>query len=96
MEESKNPTLILADGSKYDTLKWIVMIVLPAIATLYAALAPVWSWPRPEDVVLTLNAVTAFAGALLGISTAQYNKDNPVDAPVATLATLDGEDDGNA
>ncbi len=96
LEESKNPTLILADGSKYDTLKWIVMIVLPAIATLYAALAPVWSWPRPEDVVLTLNAVTAFAGALLGISTAQYNKDNPVDAPVATLATLDGEDDGNA
>ena len=80
----------------YDTLKWVVMIVLPAIATLYAALAPVWSWPRPEDVVLTLNAVTAFAGALLGISTAQYNKDSPVDAPVATLATLDGEDDGNA
>ena len=36
---------------------------------------PVWGWPRPDDVVLTLNAVTAFAGAVLGISTAQYNKD---------------------
>ena len=36
--------------------------------------APVWGWPRPDDVVLTLNAVTAFAGAILGISTAQYNK----------------------
>lgn len=59
----------------YDTLKWVVMIVLPAIATLYAALAPVWGWLRPDDVVLTLNAVTAFAGAVLGISTAQYNKD---------------------
>lgn len=59
----------------YDTLKWVVMIVLPAIATLYAALAPVWGWPRPDDVVLTLNAVTAFAGAVLGISTVQYNKD---------------------
>ncbi len=52
----------------YDVLKWVVMIVLPA------ALAPVWGWPRPDDVVLTLNAVTAFAGAILGISTAQYNK----------------------
>lgn len=52
----------------YDVLKWVVMIVL------YAALAPVWGWPRPDDVVLTLNAVTAFAGAILGISTAQYNK----------------------
>ena len=58
----------------YDVLKWGVMIVLPAVATLYAALAPVWGWPRPDDVVLTLNAVTAFAGAILGISTAQYNK----------------------
>lgn len=58
----------------YDVLKWVVMIVLPAVATLYAALAPVWGWPRPDDVVLTLNAVTAFAGAILGISTAQYNK----------------------
>ena len=58
----------------YDTLKWIVMIVLPAAAALYAALAPVWCWPRPEDVVLTINAVTAFMGAVLGISTAQYNK----------------------
>ena len=52
----------------YDVLKWVVMIVLPAVATLYAALAPVWGW------VLTLNAVEAFAGAILGISTAQYNK----------------------
>lgn len=58
----------------YDVLKWVVMIVLPAVSALYAALAPVWGWPRPDDVVLTLNAVTAFAGAILGISTAQYNK----------------------
>lgn len=58
----------------YDILKWLVIIVMPAVATLYAALAPVWGWPRPDDVVLTLNAVTAFAGAILGISTAQYNK----------------------
>ena len=58
----------------YDIMKWVVMIALPAVATLYAALAHVWGWPRPDDVVLTLNAVTAFAGAILGISTAQYNK----------------------
>lgn len=31
----------------YDVLKWVVMIVLPAVAALYAALAPVWGWPRP-------------------------------------------------
>ena len=78
----------------YDTLKWIVMIVLPAISAFYVALAPVWGWPRPEDAALTINAVTALLGALLGISTAEYNK-NVVDAEVHT-PTLDGEDDGNA
>lgn len=74
MKPERNYIMKLNDKI-YDTLKWMVMIVLPAIATLYAALAPVWGWPRPDDVVLTLNAVTAFAGAVLGISTAQYNKD---------------------
>ena len=58
----------------YDVLKWVVMIVLPAVAVFYAALAPVWGWPRPDDVVLTINAVAALAGAVLGISAAQYNK----------------------
>lgn len=58
----------------YDVLKWIVMIVLPATTTCYVALAPVWGWPRPDDVALTLNAITAFIGALLGISTAEHNK----------------------
>ena len=27
----------------YDILKWVVIIVLPAIATLYAALSAVWA-----------------------------------------------------
>ena len=59
----------------YDILKWVVMIVLPAVAVFYAALAPVWGWPRPDDVVLTINAVAALAGAVLGISNAQYKKE---------------------
>lgn len=79
----------------YDILKWIVMIVLPAISAFYVALAPVWGWPRPEDAALTINAVTALLGALLGISTAEYNKCSAVDAEVH-IPTLDGEDDGNA
>lgn len=59
----------------YDVLKWVVMIVLPAVAVFYAALAPVWGWPRPDDVVLTINAVAALAGTVLGISNAQYRKE---------------------
>nr|DAV82305.1 MAG TPA: holin [Caudoviricetes sp.] len=58
----------------YDILKWVVMIVLPAISAFYVALASVWGWPYAEQVAMTIAAVTALLGALLGISTANYNK----------------------
>lgn len=58
----------------YDILKWVVMIVLPAISTLYFALSGIWGWPYAEEVVGTIAAVTTFLGALLGISSAQYKK----------------------
>ena len=65
-------------NSIYDTLKWIAQIVLPAIATLYFALASIWGLPYGEQVVGTITAIDAFLGAILGISTAQYNKRNEV------------------
>lgn len=58
----------------YDVLKWIVMIVLPAISTLYFTLAGIWSFPYAEEIVGTLAAITTFIGILLGISTAEYNR----------------------
>lgn len=59
----------------YDVLKWLVIIVLPALATLYAALAAVWAWPYSDQVVTTITAVDTFLGAVLCISTATYNKE---------------------
>lgn len=58
----------------YDILKWIAQIVLPAIGTLYAALAGIWGFPYGEQIVGTILAVDTFLGAILQISTAQYNK----------------------
>ncbi len=60
----------------YNVLKWVVMIALPAVNTLYAALSGVWSWPLTTEVTTTISAVTVFLGAVLGLSTAQYNKCN--------------------
>ena len=60
--------------SVYDTLKWLVIIVLPACATLYAALASVWGWPFAEQVTTTITAVDTFLGAVLCISTVNYHK----------------------
>ena len=58
----------------YDVLKFIAQIVLPALGTLYFALAKIWGFPYAAEIVGTISAVDAFLGALLGISTAQYNK----------------------
>lgn len=58
----------------YDVLKFIAQIVLPALGTLYFALASIWGLPYGEEIVGTITAVDAFLGALLGLSTAQYNK----------------------
>lgn len=58
----------------YDILKWIAQITLPAAGALYFALAKIWGFPYATEVVGTISAVDAFLGALLGISTANYNK----------------------
>lgn len=60
----------------YDILKWIAQILLPAIATLYFAIASIWSLPYAEQIVGTITAIDAFLGALLGISTSMYKKAN--------------------
>ena len=58
----------------YDVLKYIALILLPALGTLYFALAKIWGFPYAAEIVGTISAVDAFLGALLKISTDQYNK----------------------
>lgn len=63
------------DNKVYDVLKWVALVVLPAIATLYTAIAGVWGLPYAEEIPATITAVDLFVGALLGVSSAQYNKE---------------------
>ena len=64
----------MMNNKTYDILKWIAQYGLPAVGTLYFALAGIWNLPYGEEVVGTITALDAFLGVLLGISTAQYNK----------------------
>lgn len=57
----------------YDILKFIAQILLPALGTLYFALASIWGLPYGEQIVGTITAVDAFLGALLGLSSKRYN-----------------------
>ena len=61
-------------NTTYDILKWIATLLLPALGTLYFALAGIWGLPYGEEIVGSITAVDTFLGVLLGISTAQYNK----------------------
>jgi hypothetical protein len=70
---------MMIPNSLYDTLKWIVMIVIPALTTAYVGLSGIWGWPYAEEVAKTSAVVCTLLGALLGISTAQYNKQEPPD-----------------
>jgi len=60
----------------YDVLKWVVMIALPALTTAYVGLSAVWGFPYATEVAKTSAVICTLLGALLGISTAEYNKDN--------------------
>ena len=59
----------------YDFLKWLVLVVIPALTTAYVGLSKIWAWPYPVQVAETSAVVCTLLGALLGISTAQYNKE---------------------
>ena len=58
----------------YDVLKWVAQYLLPALGTLYFALSTIWGFPYGEQVVGTITAIDAFLGAILGISSAAYHK----------------------
>lgn len=58
----------------YDCLKWIALYLLPALGTLYFALAGIWGLPYGEEIVGTITALDTFLGAVLGISNMQYKK----------------------
>lgn len=57
----------------YDILKYIVTIVLPAVTTLWLTIASIWKIPYGEPIGATMGAITVFLGALIGISSKNYN-----------------------
>lgn len=58
----------------YDVLKWIALVGLPALTALWLTLANIWGFPYAEAIGATMAAVTTFLGAVLGISSIQYQK----------------------
>lgn len=62
-------------NSTYDTLKYIALIVMPALATLMLTLTGIWHIPYGEAIAATITALDVFLGAILGVSSAKYKID---------------------
>lgn len=58
----------------YDILKFIAQIVLPAVATFYVTIAGIWGLPLGDEISRTVMAIDTLLGAILMISSHQYNK----------------------
>ena len=70
--------MILPDNV-YLVLKWITLVGIPALSTAYVGLASIFGWPYADQVAKASVVVCTLIGALIGISTAQYNKQQPPD-----------------
>ena len=56
----------------YDVLKWVAIIVMPALATFVVGLGGIWSVPFAGQVAATITALGVLLGALLGLSSVKY------------------------
>lgn len=66
----------LLTGPVYDRLKWIAVVALPALGTLWFAIANIFTLPLANEVLGTIVALDTFIGALIGVSTKRYNAIN--------------------
>ena len=67
------------DSKMYDTLKWVAQLLLPALGTLYFALARIWGFPYAEEVLGTITAIDTFLGVILGLSASAYPGDGTLE-----------------
>lgn len=65
--------MIFKNDKVYDVFKYIALIFLPALATLWFTVAKIWGLPYIAEITGTLVAIDTFIGALIGISNIQYN-----------------------
>lgn len=79
----------------YDKLKWIAQILLPALGTLYFALAGIWGFPYGEQIVGTITALDTFLGVVLGISTLNYKKEKEEELAKAREINAQNQQENN-
>ena len=60
----------------FDLLKWLCLIVFPALSTAIVVIFPLWGMPYADEISKTITAIATFIGACLGVSSVNYYKAN--------------------
>lgn len=74
----------------YDFIKFLVLIVMPALTTLWLALANAWNLDYMTNIAVTLTAITAFLGSLVGVSSRNFNNNEKFVGETWLAPTDDG------
>lgn len=59
----------------YDILKWVAIIVIPALAVLVGQVGNAFNWEFTKVIVEVINAIALFLGTILGVSNYNYKKE---------------------
>lgn len=65
----------------YDILKALVTVAIPACTTFYVTLDSIFGWGYGDIVAKVSAAVCTLLGSLMGISSANYYRQNSLPMP---------------
>ena len=68
--------VIIMSNKVYDVLKWVALVALDAVGVFYNGISKIWGLPCGDEVLETCTALSMFLGAIIGVSSATYNKNN--------------------
>ena len=61
-------------NKQFDIIKWVAIYLVPATATFILTVGKIWNLPYYDNIAATVTAFGVFLGAIIGVSTASYNK----------------------
>lgn len=73
MAESERSATLFTN-SLYDKLKFLALVLLPALGSLYFGLSVLWGFPKGDEVAGTIALIDTFLGVVLHLSNKQYYK----------------------
>jgi len=88
----KNELNYLIPDKVYDIVKWVALIVLPALAVLVQTIGGSANWSGTSTTVTVITALGVFIGAILGVDSAQAHKtSNYSSAALEVYAKMNAE-----